>query len=257
MKLILFGATGMVGQGALKAALADPGVERVLAVVRSPIGVSHDKLRERVHRDFNDYSALAGELAGYDACLFCLGVSAGGLSEAEYTAITYDVTLAAAKAVVAASPAARFLYVSGAGTDSTEKGRAMWARVKGRTENALRAMPFKSAHMLRPGAIQPMDGIVSKTPAYRTLYTFGGMALSAREGHRAAADHHHPRARRGDARHRPRRRVEGRARGAGPRRPRSPDVAREMSPLSAGAGAVAASPRRSPGARRSPATDAA
>lgn len=170
MKVILFGATGMIGQGVLKAALADPGVERVLAVVRSPLGETHAKLRELQHKDFKDFGAVAGELAGYDACLFCLGVSAGGMSEAEYTAITYDVTLAAAKAVLAASPDARFLYVSGAGTDGTEKGRAMWARVKGRTENALLAMPFRSAHMLRPGAIQPMDGIVSKTPSYRMLY---------------------------------------------------------------------------------------
>ncbi len=171
MKVILFGATGMIGQGVLNAALADAGGERVLAVVRSPLGERHDKLRELQHKDFNDFSAVAGELAGYDACLFCLGVSAGGMSEPEYTAITYDVTLAAAKAVLAASPSARFLYVSGAGTDSSEKGRTMWARVKGRTENALLSMPFKSAHMLRPGAIQPLDGIVSKTPAYRMLYS--------------------------------------------------------------------------------------
>jgi uncharacterized protein YbjT (DUF2867 family) len=107
-------------------------------------------------------------------CLFCLGVSAGGMSEAEYTAVTYDVTIAAAKAVLAANPGSTFLYVSGAGTDSSEKGRAMWARVKGRTENALLAMPFKGAYMLRPGIIQPMDGIVSKTPSYRTMYTLLG-----------------------------------------------------------------------------------
>lgn len=174
MKVILFGATGMVGQGVLKAALDDPGVERVLAVGRSPLGQTHDKLRELVHRDFKDYGAVAGELAGYDACLFCLGVSAGGMSEAEYTAITYDVTIAAAKAVLAANPGSTFLYVSGAGTDSSEKGRVMWARVKGRTENALLAMPFKGAYMLRPGIIQPMDGIVSKTPAYRTMYSLLG-----------------------------------------------------------------------------------
>lgn len=174
MKLILFGATGMIGQGALKAALADPGVERVLAVVRSPLGESHAKLRELQHRDFNDWSAAASDLAGYDACLFCLGVSAGGMTEAAYAAITHDVTLAAARAVLSASPRARFLYVSGAGTDSTERGRAMWARVKGRTENALLALPFESAHMLRPGVIQPMDGIVSKTPSYRFIYAAFG-----------------------------------------------------------------------------------
>ncbi len=170
MKLILFGATGMVGQGALKAALDDADVTQVLAVVRSPLADAHPKLRVLVHKDFEDYTALAGELAGCDACLFCLGVSAGGMTEEAYTKITYDVTLAAARAVLAANPKARFLYVSGAGTDSTERGRAMWARVKGRTENALLAMPFASAHMLRPGMIQATDGIVSKTPAYRYLY---------------------------------------------------------------------------------------
>lgn len=174
MKVILFGATGMVGQGALKAALEDPGVERVLAVVRSPLGTSHAKLRVLEHRDFKDYSAVAGELAGYDACLFCLGVSSAGMSEAEYTEITYDVTLAAAKAVLAASPGARFLYVSGAGTDGSEKGRTMWARVKGRTENALLAMPSGGAYMLRPGAIQPLDGIVPKSGVYRAGLAVAG-----------------------------------------------------------------------------------
>jgi uncharacterized protein YbjT (DUF2867 family) len=170
MKVILFGATGMIGQGALRACLADPSVERVLSISRSPTGVSDAKLREVIHRDFHDYSAIAPELAGYDACLFCLGVSAAGMDEAEYSKITYDVTLAAAKAVLAQSPGVTFLYVSGAGTDSSEKGRAMWARVKGRTENALLAMPFKAAYMLRPGYIQPVDGIVSRTPLYRVAY---------------------------------------------------------------------------------------
>ncbi|MBI5512534.1 MAG: NAD(P)H-binding protein [Deltaproteobacteria bacterium] len=177
MKIILFGATGMIGQGVLKVALEDPGVERVLAVVRSPLDEQHPRLLALEHKDFKDYTALAGELVGYDACLFCLGVSAGGMSEAEYTAVTYDVTVAAAKAVLAASPGARFLYVSGAGTDSSERGRAMWARVKGRTENTLLALPFKGVHMLRPGIIQPTDGIVSKTPAYRYAYAAMGWLL--------------------------------------------------------------------------------
>jgi uncharacterized protein YbjT (DUF2867 family) len=170
MKVILFGATGMIGQGVLRACLADPSVERVLSIARSPIGVTDAKLHEVSHRDFNDYGAVASELAGYDACLFCLGVSAAGMDEAAYTKITYDVTLAAARAVLAANPAIRFLYISGAGTDSSEKGRAMWARVKGKTENALLAMPFQSAYMLRPGYIQPVDGIVSKTTLYRVAY---------------------------------------------------------------------------------------
>ena len=174
MKVILFGATGMIGQGVLRACLDDPGVTRVLAVVRSATGVRDAKLTELVHKDFHDYGAIAGELAGYDACLFCLGVSSAGMDEAAYTKITYDVTLAAAAAVLAASPDIRFQYISGAGTDSSEKGRAMWARVKGRTENALLAMPFKAVHMLRPGYIQPVDGIVSKTPLYRAAYAIAG-----------------------------------------------------------------------------------
>lgn len=174
MKVILFGATGMIGQGALRACLADPDVTRVLSVVRTPGGTPHPKLREVQHRDFRDYAAIAEDLAGYDACMVCLGVSAAGMSEAEYTAITYDVTLAAARAVLAASPDATFLYVSGAGTDATEKGRAMWARVKGRTENALLALPFRAAYMLRPGFIQPTEGIVAKTPLYRIGYAVIG-----------------------------------------------------------------------------------
>ena len=176
MKVILFGATGMIGQGVLRACIADPTVERVLAVVRSPTGASDAKVRELTHRDFMDYTAIEGELAGYDACLFCLGVSSAGMSEEEYTKVTYDVTLAAARAVLKRSPDATFLYISGAGTDGTEKGRTMWARVKGRTENALLKMPFKRVYMLRPGYIQPVEGVVSKTTLYRVAYTvLGGL----------------------------------------------------------------------------------
>lgn len=174
MKAILFGATGMIGQGVLRQCLADPTVERVLSIVRSPGGVVDAKLREVLHRDFLDYAPIASKLAGYDACLFCLGTSSAGMNEADYTKITYDVTLAAAQAVLAQSPGATFLYISGASTDSTEKGRAMWARVKGKTENALLAMPFKASYMLRPGYIQPVDGIVSKTTLYRVLYAVFG-----------------------------------------------------------------------------------
>lgn len=175
MRVIVFGATGMIGQGVLRECLADPDVTAVLSVLRTPSGQSHPKLREVLHKDFTDYTAVAGELAGYDACLFCLGVSSAGMSEAEYTKITYDVTLAAAKAVLAQSPEVTFLYISGASTDGTEKGRVMWARVKGRTENALLAMPFKSSYMLRPGYIQPLDGIQAKTPVYRFAYNILGV----------------------------------------------------------------------------------
>jgi uncharacterized protein YbjT (DUF2867 family) len=174
MKVILFGSTGMIGQGALRACLADPEVEQVLALVRSPTGVTHAKLREVPHRDFADYAPLAGQLAGYDACLFCLGVSSVGMNEAEYTKVTHGVTLAAARAVLEQSPGAAFLYVSGAGTDSSERGRSMWARVKGKTENDLLAMPFRAAYMLRPGYIQPVDGVVSKTRLYRVVYAIAG-----------------------------------------------------------------------------------
>ena len=158
----------MVGQGVLQECLLDPDVTRVLSVARSSTGQRHEKLRELLHQDFTDFSAVQPELTGHDACFFCLGVSAAGMSEAEYTRVTYDFTRAAAK--VLANPRMTFVYVSGAGTDSSEKGRSMWARVKGRTENALLALPFKAQFMFRPGYIQPMHGIRSKTGWYRAIY---------------------------------------------------------------------------------------
>lgn len=170
MKIILFGASGMVGQAALRECLADPRVEQVLAVGRSPLTVRHPRLRECQVASFLDFTPVAAELAGYDACLFCLGVSSVGLDEPSYQRITYDYTLAAAQVLVRLNPGLRFLYVSGASTDSSASGRIMWARVKGRTENALLALPFRSAHMLRPGFIQPRHGIRSRTRVYRILY---------------------------------------------------------------------------------------
>ncbi len=174
MKVLLFGATGMIGQGVLRECLLDPGVTSVLAVVRSSTGQTHAKLRELVHADLSDLSPIAGELSGYDACFFCLGVSSAGMSEEAYTRVTYDLTLAAAEILVKQSPDTTFVYVSGQGTDSTEQGRSMWARVKGRTENALLRLPFAGAYMFRPGAIQPLHGIRSKTALYQTLYTVLG-----------------------------------------------------------------------------------
>jgi uncharacterized protein YbjT (DUF2867 family) len=171
MKIILFGASGMVGQAALRECLADPRVEQVLAVGRSPLGQRHPHLRECLVASFLDFTPVAAELAGYDACLFCLGVSSLGLDEPSYQRITYDYTLAAAQVLVRLNPGLRFLYVSGVGTDSSASGRIMWARVKGRTENALLALPFRSAHMLRPAFIQPRHGIRSRTRVYRILYT--------------------------------------------------------------------------------------
>ncbi len=170
MKVILFGATGMVGQGVLRECLRDDRVEHVLAIGRGTTGQTHAKLREFVHKDLLDYSAIEGELSGYDACFFCLGVSAAGMSEQDYTRVTYDLTLAAARVLARLNPDMTFIYVSGTGTDSSEKGGAMWARVKGRTENALLGLPFKAKYMFRPGFIQPLHGIVSRTKLYRVAY---------------------------------------------------------------------------------------
>lgn len=174
MKAILFGATGMVGQGVLRECLLDPGVERVLSVSRRPSGTRHEKLAEIVHGDFLDFSGIADRFRGYDACFFCLGVSSAGRSEADYRRVTFDVALAAARAIVERSPQAAFLYVSGAGTDGTARGRTMWARVKGETENALFAMPFRAVYALRPAFIQPRHGIVSSTGWTRVLYAAAG-----------------------------------------------------------------------------------
>ncbi|MDB4886665.1 MAG: hypothetical protein JWN79_2103 [Gemmatimonadetes bacterium] len=173
MHVLLFGATGMVGDGVLHECLADPRVASVLAVVRSTTGISHPKLRERRHTDFFDYAALAGDLASVDACFFCLGVSSAGMKEADYRRQTFDLTLAAARALAAARPGATFCYVSGEGTDSTTLGRPMWARVKGETENALLRLPLE-AFMFRPGFIRPRPGARSRTPLYRAIYAVAG-----------------------------------------------------------------------------------
>lgn len=169
MNIIIFGATGMVGQGVLRECLLDAGVQRVLVIGRTATGQRHGKLRELIHKDFMDFSAIEGQLAGYDACFFCLGVSSVGMAEPEYRRITHDFTLAAAQALVKRNPTMTFIYVSGAGTDSTERGRSMWARVKGQTENALLRLPFKAAYMFRPGYIHPLHGITSKTRLFRAL----------------------------------------------------------------------------------------
>jgi uncharacterized protein YbjT (DUF2867 family) len=170
MKVILFGATGMVGQGVLRECLLDAGVESVLAVGRSPTGAQHAKLREIVHDNFIDYSAIEPQLAGYDACFFCLGVSSVGLNEARYRHLTYDITLAAAKTLARLNPGMVFTYVTGRGTDSTERGNLMWARVKGKTENDLLKLPFKAAYMFRPAGIQPLHGVRSKTAWVQAIY---------------------------------------------------------------------------------------
>ena len=171
MKVLIFGATGMVGQGALRECLLDPDVSRVVTVGRSATGQKHPKLRELVARDLFDLSPLSSQLAGFDACFFTLGTTAAGKSEAEYSRISYDLTLSIARMLLPLNPAMTFIYVSGSGTDSSEHGRVMWARVKGRTENALLTLGFKGAYMFRPGLIVPMHGITSRTKLYRVLYT--------------------------------------------------------------------------------------
>jgi uncharacterized protein YbjT (DUF2867 family) len=178
MKVILFGATGMVGQGVLRECLLDASVESVLAVGRSPTGQTSAKLREIVHDDFFDFSAIESELAGFDACFFCLGVSSLGMDEARYRHLTYDLTLAAASTLARLNPDMVFIYVTGQGTDSTEHGRLMWARVKGKTENDLSKLPFKAAYMFRPAGIQPLHGIRSKTAWVQAIYVGAAPLLS-------------------------------------------------------------------------------
>jgi uncharacterized protein YbjT (DUF2867 family) len=170
MKVILFGATGMIGQGALRECLLAPDVTEVLAVVRKLTGIVNAKLRELIHADFADYAAVADKLVGYDACFFCLGTSSAGMSEPDYRRITYDYTLAAAHAIVPRNPSLTFVYISGEGADSTEKGRIMWARVRGKTENDLLALPSEKVYILRPAVIQPLDGIEARQRWTRLLY---------------------------------------------------------------------------------------
>jgi hypothetical protein len=160
----------MVGQGALRECLLDPRVERVLSVGRSRTGQQHPKLEELVLPDLFDLGASADRLQGFDAALFCLGATSAGMSEADYRRLTHDLTLAIAQTLVRLNPNMTFIFVSGAGTDSTERGGTMWARVKGATENELLRMPFKAAYMFRPGAIRPLHGIRSKTASYRIAY---------------------------------------------------------------------------------------
>jgi uncharacterized protein YbjT (DUF2867 family) len=176
MKVIIFGATGMIGQGVLAECLKDDGVTGVLAVLRSPAGRRHAKLRELIHRDFFDYSAIEADLAGYDACFFCLGVTSVGMKEDDYRRLTYDLTAAAASALARLNPQMTFVFVSGKSADNTEKGSVMWARVKGAAENVVLGLPFKG-YVFRPSIIQPTPGITSKTGWYRAIYAAMGMLL--------------------------------------------------------------------------------
>jgi uncharacterized protein YbjT (DUF2867 family) len=170
VNVLVFGATGMVGQGVLRECLLDPDVGRVLVVGRHSIGQPHPKLREALLPDLFDLSSIQDQLTGFDACFDCLGVSSAGMNEANYRRVTYDLTLSIARTLAARNPAMTFIYVTGAGTDSSERGRVMWARVKGATENALLQLPFVRAVMFRPGYIQPLHGITSSTAWYRAAY---------------------------------------------------------------------------------------
>lgn len=167
MKILIFGATGMVGQGVLRECLHADDVSEVLVVGRSGTGLRHPKLREIAHADLQDYAAIEAQLRGYDACFFCLGASTVGLDEAQYTRVNHDIPLAAARTLARLNPDTVFIYVSGTGTGTRD---AMWARVKGRTEQALLQLPFRSAYMFRPGIIQPLHGARSKTPLYNAFY---------------------------------------------------------------------------------------
>jgi uncharacterized protein YbjT (DUF2867 family) len=178
MKVILFGATGMVGQGVLRECLVDAGVERVLAVGRGPSGVQHAKLHEILHDNFTDFSAIESALTGYDACFFCLGVSSIGMDAERYRHLTYDVTMAAATTLARLNPGMVFTYVTGRSTDSTEQGSVRWARVKGKTENDLLKLPFKAAYMFRPAGIQPLHGVRSKTAWVNAIYVVSAPLLS-------------------------------------------------------------------------------
>ena len=177
MNVLIFGATGMVGQGVLRECLQDPGVSLVKTIGRAPTGITNPKLQEIVHKDLWNYRDIESELTHLDACFFCLGVTSAGMSEPDYERVTYAIPVAAAQTLSRLNPQMTFIYVSGAGADSSEKGRIMWARIKGKAENALQRLPFKAVYSFRPGFIQPLHGIQSRTPAYRIVYNLTGPLL--------------------------------------------------------------------------------
>lgn len=171
MKVVIYGASGMVGRGVLNQCLAAPDVENVVIVVRKNLNLKHPKLIEIVESDLNHTENLL-QIQNFDACFYCLGISSSGVTEAQYTAVNYHLTVKVAQALEKHNPNMTFIYVSGAGTDSTEQGKTMWARVKGKTENTLKSMNFKAVYLFRPAMIQPLDGIESQTMSYRIFYKF-------------------------------------------------------------------------------------
>jgi uncharacterized protein YbjT (DUF2867 family) len=169
IRAIITGSTGMVGEGVLFECLNSPHVEQVLVINRKPCGYTHAKLKEIIHADFYDISTIANQLTGYNACFFCLGVSSVGMKEDEYFNKTYTLTINFAKTLSEVNPNVAFCYVSGSGTDSTEKGRSMWARVKGKTENDLMKLPFKKMYAFRPGYMHPTKGLKNTLAYYKYL----------------------------------------------------------------------------------------
>lgn len=167
IKLILTGATGMVGEGVLHLCLQHPAIKEILVVNRKPCGVVHPKLKEIIHADFTDMSPIEKQVAGYNGCLFCLGVSSVGMKESKYYALTYTLTMQVAKTLLKFNPGMVFCYISGAGTDSTEQGKSIWARVKGKTENDLMKLPFKGVYNFRPGILQPTKGLHNTLGFYK------------------------------------------------------------------------------------------
>jgi len=172
LNVIVTGATGMVGEGVLHECLKHADVESVLVINRKPCEVEHPKLKEIVHKDLFDLSSIEDQLSGYNACYFCAGVSSVGKKENEYKRITYDLTISFANTLVKLNPDMTFCYISGVGTDSTEKGKSMWARVKGKTENDLLELPFKAVYMFRPGYIQPTKGLRNTYKIYKVVASF-------------------------------------------------------------------------------------
>ncbi|PLW93276.1 MAG: epimerase [Marinilabiliales bacterium] len=171
-KVIITGATGMVGKGVLLECLDHESIDEVFVIGRNTVDVDHKKLKQLVHKDFSDFTTVKDKLEGYNGCFYCLGISAAGLNEDQYKKITYDYTMALAKTLFDNNPDMTFNYVSGQGTDSSEKGRVMWARVKGKTENDILKLGFKQAFAFRPGMIIPLKGIKSRTKSYQFLYDY-------------------------------------------------------------------------------------
>jgi len=169
IRAIITGSTGMVGEGVMHECLQHPGVEAVLVINRKPCGIIHPKLKEIIHQDFFDFSTIESQLSGYNACYFCLGVTSMGKKEPEYYKFTHTLTLHIAETLVKHNADMTFCYVSGGGTDSTEKGSSMWARVKGKTENDLMKLPFKQVFAFRPGYIHPTKGLQYTQPPYKYI----------------------------------------------------------------------------------------